>query len=217
MSTQWRRRDGWLLAASLLLLLLLSPAAARACDFQGATVSGTLTGLLLETTEHVTVRADVREAHAREVGTLSDHCGTLTDLGSVLRVHAVSRIPMDPATHDLGIGPISGAFSTDTSAGGLLLGSLDFRPTNSGVTDCNGGPCPFAWVAGTWTIASPTPLVGAFSGVALIPFPCSLGLGWCYLDPTGTVGPPSTPTPIRPEAMTRRRWPEATLVITLYR
>ncbi|HEV8675968.1 MAG TPA: hypothetical protein VGX21_18165 [Methylomirabilota bacterium] len=205
-----------MLAAGV-LLLVLSPGAARACDFKGTPVNGTLTGVLLETTEHVSLRpGSVREAHAREAGTLSNGCGTLTGLEGTIKVRATSWIPMDPTTHDLGVGPIAGSFQTGTSVGGLLLGSLDFGPTNSGVTDCGGGPCPFAWTSGTWMMSSPTPLVGSFTGVALIPFGCSLAPGWCYLDPTGTMGPAWTPIPVPPEATERRGHPEAAFVITLH-
>ena len=209
---RWDLTRGWLAGG---VLLALSPTPAWACTFQGTTVSGTLTAVLLETTEQVR-GGSVRDARARETGPLFNGCGTLTGLGSIIRARGESWIPMDPTTHDLGVGPVAGSFQTDASAGGLLLGSLDFRPTNSAVTACNGGPCPFAWVSGTWTISSPSPLVGAFTGVALIPFACSLGLGWCYLDPTGTVGPVSTPIPILPAELNKRGLPEAKFVITLY-
>jgi hypothetical protein len=41
-------------------------------------------------------------------------------------------------------------------------------------------------------------------------------VGWCYLDPTGTVGPVSMPIPVRPDELNALGRPEAKFVITLY-
>ncbi len=148
----------------------------------------------------------VRLAQATERGTLANDCGTLAGLAGEIVVRAQSRVMvvtdptgapvMNPGTGapDLGVGPFDGRFTVQTAAGpvsGMIEGLLDFRPTASTSTACNGWPCPFVWVQGDWSTLRDG--AGQLIGVALVPFrspafDAIFGAGtWLYLDPTGTL------------------------------
>ena len=148
----------------------------------------------------------VRLAQATERGTLAKGCGTLAGLVGEIVVHAQSRVmvvadatgapvinPVSGAP-DLGVGPFDGRFAIKTDAGpvsGRIEGLLDFSQTASTSTVCNGWPCPFVWVQGSWTTVRNG--AGGLIGVALVPFQnpafdAIFGAGaWLYLDPTGTL------------------------------
>jgi hypothetical protein len=211
-----------LLAAGLLLAVGPAAAWAQSCTLTRpdgpVPVSGTVAGVLVETIEQVTIAPNEdgvleRSARAKEVGELGNGCGSLAGLVGRMQVHAESWVPvLDPEAPLLGAGPISGMFHVYPAAGGpamkgALSGSLDFSPTHPNET-C-GGPCPWVYASGDWSITK-AGLKGQFTGLALVPFPCSWGL--CYLDPTGTLGN----GPVALTAEEQIPAPSAKFVITLF-
>jgi hypothetical protein len=226
--TAMGRKGGFVLKAGVLaaglVLGLASGAWAEPCA-NGAT--GMIRGVLTETIERVealiTDEGDVhRLATAKEVGELSGGCGTLAFLQGRMKVQpAVSKVPVigpgvSPEMPDLGKGPISGDlkfFGNGPIVYKATMGGwLDFGPTNSTVTDCNGGPCPFVLAYGTFEIASQG-LAGTFQGVALVPFPCPLPTGFCYLNYGGALGGSDQVVPLTIDEL--QPAPSAKFVITL--
>jgi len=182
----------------------------------------------------------VRLAQATERGVLVNGCGTLAGLVGEIVVHAQSRVMvvtdtagepvLNPVTGapDLGVGPFGGRFTIKSVAGpvsGKIEGLLDFSPTASTSTLCNGSPCPFVWVQGEWTTARNG---GQLIGVALVPFQSPafdafLGAGtWLYLDPTGTlpgfpIGQGATVSPLNVDDFsTTFGTPLAKFLVTLF-
>lgn len=210
------------------LLFVLAPAAAWAGECDVTTLTGpipagaSVRAVILEAIEHVgfvaTTTGLVREASANETGTLSDGCGALASLEGRIHSHATSTTPVS-ATGDLGVGDITGTFhiypdgSGSGSVKGVLVGYLDFTPTNAGNTTC-GGPCPWVWAWGSWTTSGKNPTGGGFVGVAFVPFPCSWG--WCYLDdPLGSLsGVQYNFIPLTQKELTPA--PSAKFVVTLF-
>jgi hypothetical protein len=228
-----------LLAAGL--LLGFGPGAAWGCDLmtpQGpVAVSSTINGLLVETIERVswtvTDEGEIhRLANAKEVGALSQACGSLAQLTGRIKVQpALSDVPVtgegDPVSGipDLGVGTVSGDVKFYRDSGSVLKGTmagfLDFTPTNAGTRMCPNpatgelGPCPFVYSWGTWVIPS-VGLQGGFSGLALVAFPCAAETGYCYLDVTGALsGTPYSLVPLTIEET--QPAPSAKFVITLYK
>jgi hypothetical protein len=211
-----------LLAAGLLLAVGPAAAWAQGCTLPLPTgsvpVNGSVAGVLVETIEQVTIAPNEegaleRSAKAKEVGALGNGCGSLASLVGRIQVHAESWVPvLDPTVPLLGAGPISGMFHVYPAAGGAALkgalaGSLDFSATHP--NDMCGGPCPWVYANGDWSITK-AGLKGQFTGLALVPFPCAWG--FCYLDPTGTLGP--DPVALTPEELIPE--PSAKFVITLF-
>ncbi|HEV8675182.1 MAG TPA: hypothetical protein VGX21_14125 [Methylomirabilota bacterium] len=164
-----------LLAAGL--LLALGPVAADA-----ECTGNSIVGVLTETIERVDfVATDEpsdpvhRVATAKEVGTLTQGCGSLAFLEGAVKVQPV----ISDVSLATGVGPITGSvkFYPSSSGGGVLkgtlAGTLDFTPAFSGL--------PFVNVSGTWIIPS-LGVSGNFAGVALLAFPCAAPTGFCYID-----------------------------------
>jgi hypothetical protein len=197
------------------LLLGLGPAAAEAqqCTLQdGTVVNGSVLGVLTETIERVDfVATDEpsdpvhRVATAKEVGSLTQGCGSLAFLEGAVKVQPV----ISDVSLATGVGPITGSvkFYPSSSGGGVLkgtlTGTLDFTPAFGGL--------PFVNVSGTWNIPS-SGLGGGFAGVALVPFPCEAATGFCYFDVTGALGGGLVPLTI-PETQPA---PSAKFIVTLF-
>jgi hypothetical protein len=211
-----------LLAAGILLALGPAPAGAQGCTLTLPTgswpVNGTVAGVLVETIEHTAIVPNEeavleRHARAKEMGELGHGCGSLASFAGRIQVHAESWVPvLDHTVPLLGTGPISGVFHIYPVDGakpmkGALSGSLNFYPTHP--NELCGGPCPWVYASGDWSIAK-TGAKGQFAGLALVPYPCELGL--CYWDPTGTLG--TGPVALTPEELIPA--PSAKFVITLF-
>lgn len=208
----WKVHPSWkvgLLAAGL--LLALSPATAPA-------QTPVAFGALLEVLESPPPQAAPggptmpgtfppgiggRLAQATLVGSLQGGHPLLT--GEV-ELHAQSRVPFSPTT-GWGVGTISGVSSIDTDANGVVVakldGFLDFSLFNTNV--------PLAPTGGTWKTLGKNRTGGTFAGVALVPFYCGVGFGYCYLDPTTYAI-----TPLAANEFNKHGVPVAKFLITLY-
>jgi hypothetical protein len=224
--------EAGLLAAGLLLALGPATVWAQGCVLPTPSgpvpVNGTVSVILQEETELANFQHGViRHARATEHGRLTNACGTLADLDNgKMMVRASSWVPVtNPETADLGHGPIAGSFrivsrdeadNSMLSRVGVLSGTLDFSPTNAGNPVC-GGPCPWVIAQGTWQLMTSEGLSGQFSGLALVPFPCPTQYAYCYIDPTGTLAPLTTPLTLIPAARSDvNGGPEAKFIVTLY-
>lgn len=226
MNAQRRKRvvlQVGLLLGGFGLVLVVGPAAAQA---QCSGPNGSVAGVLRETLEAVSFPGGYRHAQATERGVLADGCGTLATFEGETSVQARSRVPvlgtLPDGTPVLGSGPISGTFHVDTTSGrvpGKLGGQLDFAPLYGVTAPWNlvGCPCPFVLALGTWTTLGGDRTGGAFNGFALVPFACGplSPNGFCYVDPTGTLGTPGVPFPLGSEDFDQHGTPQAIFVITL--
>lgn len=148
-----------------------------------------------------------RLAQATLVGSLAG----IPLLTGEFELHAQSRVPFNPTT-GWGVGTISGVGTIDSDADGVLVakldGSLDFRLFNQEV--------PLAPTGGTWKTLGKVRMSGTFAGVALVPFPCEFGFGFCYLTLDAFGNPTGGVTPLAASEFNKHGVPVAKFLFTLF-
>lgn len=154
-----------------------------------------------------------RLAQATLVGSLAG----IPLLTGEVELHAQSRVPFNPTT-GWGVGTISGVATIDSDADGVLVakldGSLDFRLFNP--TAANPLGVPLAPTGGTWKTLGKVRTGGSFAGVALVPFPCALGFGFCYLTVDAAGTPTGGVTALDANEFNKHGLPVAKFLITLF-